>query len=114
MIGNNVTFSSQWGTVCTPDYGDCGCDNCKGEFEDIATRMDEFRERFEVNGWERTKAAWTVPQGFGNDTLVLVWNSSFTWELTIFIYLSRYWKRFPTGKEFVVQSVVGINHGALG
>lgn len=24
MIGNNVTFSSQWGTVCTPDYGDCG------------------------------------------------------------------------------------------
>lgn len=23
-IGNNVTFSSQWGTVCTPDYGDCG------------------------------------------------------------------------------------------
>ncbi|KAH9476841.1 hypothetical protein JR316_0010757 [Psilocybe cubensis] len=93
MIGNNVTFSSQWGTVCTPDYGDCGCDNCKGSFEDISTRMDEFRERNFINGWERTKAVWTVPQGFGNDT---------------------YWKRFPTGQEFVVESVVGINHGGLG
>jgi hypothetical protein len=29
MIGNNVTWSSQWNTTCTPDYGDCGCDNCK-------------------------------------------------------------------------------------
>lgn len=24
MIGNNVTFSNQWGTPCTVDYGDCG------------------------------------------------------------------------------------------
>ncbi|KAF8900151.1 hypothetical protein CPB84DRAFT_1779443 [Gymnopilus junonius] len=93
MIGNNVTFSSQWGTPCTPDYGDCGCDNCKGNFQDISTRMDEFRERNFINGWELNKAVWTVPQGFGNDT---------------------YWKRFPTGQEWVVQSVVGINHGGLG
>ncbi|KAF8970629.1 hypothetical protein BDZ97DRAFT_54254 [Flammula alnicola] len=93
MIGNNATFSSQWGTPCTEDYGDCGCDNCKGTFEDISTRMDEFRERNFINGWERTKAVWTVPQGFGNDT---------------------YWKRYPTGPEFVVQSVLGINHGGLG
>jgi len=93
MIGNNVTFSSQWGTVCTKDYGDCGCDNCLGTFEDISTRMDEFRERLFINGWDRTKAVWTVPQGFGNDT---------------------YWKRYPTGKEFVVQSILGINHGGLG
>ena len=37
-------------TVCTPDYGDCGCDNCKGVFEDISNRMDEFalRERYET------------------------------------------------------------------
>ncbi|KAF8188635.1 hypothetical protein BJ912DRAFT_967980 [Pholiota molesta] len=91
MIGNNVTFSSQWGTPCTEDYGDCGCDNCKGSFEDISTRMDEFKERIFINGWERTKAVWTVPQGFGNDTY-----------------------RYPTGPEFVVQSIVGINHGGLG
>ncbi|KAF8890734.1 hypothetical protein BD779DRAFT_1671264 [Infundibulicybe gibba] len=93
MIGNNVTFSSQFHTVCTKDYGDCGCDNCKGSFEDISTRMDEFKQRLFINGWERTKAVWTVPQGFGNET---------------------YWKRYPTGKEFVVESIVGINHGGLG
>ena len=28
MVGNNVSYSNQWNTVCTPDYGDCGCDNC--------------------------------------------------------------------------------------
>ncbi|KIP02361.1 hypothetical protein PHLGIDRAFT_130785 [Phlebiopsis gigantea 11061_1 CR5-6] len=93
MIGNNVTFSSNWGTVCTPDYGDCGCDNCKGEFEDISTRMDDFADRLWDNGWDRTKAVWTVPQAFGADS---------------------YWKREPTGKEYVVQSVLGINHGGRG
>ncbi|KDR78230.1 hypothetical protein GALMADRAFT_245305 [Galerina marginata CBS 339.88] len=96
MIGNNVTFSTQWDTVCTPDFGDCGCDNCKGSFEDISTRMDEFRDRNFINGWERTKAVWTVPQGFGNDTYVSIV------------------MRFPTGQEWVVMSVVGINHGGLG
>ena len=30
--------------------------------------MDEFSQRNFVNGWERTKAVWTVPQGFGQDT----------------------------------------------
>lgn len=93
MIGNNVTWSSVWNTACTPDFGDCGCDNCMGSFEDISTRMDEFSQRLFINGWERTKAVWTVPQGFGNET---------------------YWKRYPTGQEFVVQSVIGINHGGLG
>lgn len=93
MVGNNVTFSTVWGTPCTTDYGDCGCDNCHGRFEDISDRMDQFAERLFDNGWDRTKAVWTVPQGFGNET---------------------YWKRYPTGKEFVVESVLGINHGALG
>ncbi|KDR72349.1 hypothetical protein GALMADRAFT_143191 [Galerina marginata CBS 339.88] len=93
MIGINATFSTQFGTPCTLDFGDCGCDNCIGSFEDISTRMDEFKARNLVNGWERTKAVWTVPQGFINNT---------------------YWNRDPTGQEFVVQSVIGINHGALG
>ncbi|KIK66412.1 hypothetical protein GYMLUDRAFT_933232 [Collybiopsis luxurians FD-317 M1] len=93
MIGNNVTFSNQWGTPCTVDYGDCGCDNCKGNFEDISTRMDEFAERSFTDGWELEKVVWTVPQGFGNET---------------------YWTRYPTGEEWVVQSIVGINHGGLG
>ncbi|KAI8996265.1 hypothetical protein BD414DRAFT_477309 [Trametes punicea] len=93
MIGINATWSVRFNTPCTPDFGDCGCDNCKGDFEDISTRMDEFAERRFIDGWELTKAIWTVPQGFG---------------------ASEYWSRVPTGKEFVVQSVLAINHGALG
>ncbi|KAJ7503011.1 hypothetical protein B0H11DRAFT_1987433 [Mycena galericulata] len=92
-IGNNLSFSTVWGTPCTDDYGDCGCDNCHTGFPDISTRMDEFKQRFFINGWELTKAVWTVPQGFGNET---------------------YWPRFPTGPEFVVESILGINHGGLG
>lgn len=64
---NNVLFS----TPCTPDYGDCGCDNCKGEFEDISTRMDEFADWLFTLGWDRTKAVWTVPQAFGGSSYVL-------------------------------------------
>ncbi|GBE86870.1 hypothetical protein SCP_1001120 [Sparassis crispa] len=93
MIGNNVTWSLEWNTACTPVYGCCGCDNCKGNFEDISTRMDEFAYRLWVEGWEGTKSVWTVPQGFGGE---------------------EYWTRPPTGQEFVVQSALGINHGALG
>lgn len=25
VVGNNVTYSTEWDTPCTPDYGDCGC-----------------------------------------------------------------------------------------
>ncbi|KAG5651907.1 hypothetical protein H0H81_006958 [Sphagnurus paluster] len=53
--------------------------------------MDQFKERLFINGWDRSKAVWTVPQAFGNET-----------------------SRYPTGKEFVVQSILGINHGGLG
>ncbi|KAJ7772091.1 hypothetical protein DFH07DRAFT_953374 [Mycena maculata] len=92
-VGNNLSFSTVWGTPCTDDYGDCGCDNCHTGFPDIATRMDEFKQRLFINGWELTKALWTVPQGFGNET---------------------YWPRYPTGREFVVESILGVNHGGLG
>ncbi|KAA1475750.1 hypothetical protein DENSPDRAFT_842586 [Dentipellis sp. KUC8613] len=93
-IGNNVTFSSEWHTPCTPERGDCGCDNCKGRFEDIRDRVTEFQQRFEVLGWERTKRVWTVPQAFGGG--------------------DEYWVRAPTGAEWLVEAIVGINAGALG
>ncbi|KAJ7686548.1 hypothetical protein B0H17DRAFT_1160635 [Mycena rosella] len=94
-IGNNLSFSTVWGTPCTDgtDYGDCGCDNCHTGFPDISTRMEEFRQRIFINGWELTKAVWAVPQGFGNET---------------------YWPRYPTGREWVLESILGINHGGLG
>ena len=32
---------------------------------DISDRLDEFKYRLWVEGWDRTKAVWGVPQGFG-------------------------------------------------
>jgi hypothetical protein len=93
MIGINATHSVVWDTDCMPDYGDCGCDNCAGEFEDISRRVDEFGGRLEVLGWERIKSVWTVPQAFGGDT---------------------YWSRIPTGNEWATQSLLAVIHGALG
>ncbi|KAJ3487921.1 hypothetical protein NLI96_g3193 [Meripilus lineatus] len=55
--------------------------------------MDEFADRLFDLGWDRTKAVWAVPQAFGDDT---------------------YWTRKPTGKEWVVQSLLGVIHGGLG
>lgn len=37
--------------------------------------MDEFKERLFINGWELTKAVWTVPQGFGNESFVVIFVS---------------------------------------
>ncbi|KAG6833418.1 hypothetical protein H0H87_007403 [Tephrocybe sp. NHM501043] len=72
--------------------------------------MDEFRDRLFINGWERTKAVWTVPQGFGNETYWKVMQLyGDNYPISPFIP-----QRDPTGKEFVVQSVLGINHGGLG
>ena len=64
-IGINASHSVIWDTPCTHIQGDCGCDNCVGEFEDIRNRMVDFATRLEVLGWERSKTVWTVPQGFG-------------------------------------------------
>ncbi|OCB91484.1 hypothetical protein A7U60_g1259 [Sanghuangporus baumii] len=92
-IGINATFSVRWNTPCTRDYGDCGCDNCVGSFLDISNRMDEFAERLDVLGESRTKTVWAVPQAFGG---------------------SEYWSRAPTGNEWLVESILSINHGATG
>ncbi|KIK79630.1 hypothetical protein PAXRUDRAFT_160840, partial [Paxillus rubicundulus Ve08.2h10] len=121
MVSNNVTFSTEWNTTCTPDFGCCGCDNCKsipaddtaavppnstlpsgyvpassgiGTYFDISERVASFKNRLEVMGWDRTKTVWTVPQAFGGG--------------------GDYWARAPTGEEWVVQSIMGINQGALG
>ena len=93
VTGINATHSVVWDTECTPDYGDCGCDNCAGDFEDISQRVDQFDDRLRALGWERTKAIWTASQAFGG---------------------SSYWSRIPTGTEWMVQSLLAVTHGALG
>ncbi|KAI5119686.1 hypothetical protein M0805_003573 [Coniferiporia weirii] len=92
-VSVNATFSAEWGTPCTIDYGCCGCDDCNGNYDDISTRLDEFTFRLNALGQTRSKAKWAVPQAFGG---------------------SEYWPRAPTGNEWLVESIVAINHGATG
>jgi len=91
-IGNNNSFSHQYGTVCNTTYGCCGCDDCDGTFEDISDRLDLFTHYQEVLGLP-PKTFWGVPQAFGNDT---------------------FWDRYPSVGEEVVMNMLSINHGAKG
>ncbi|CZT42723.1 uncharacterized protein RSE6_02666 [Rhynchosporium secalis] len=91
-IAVNTTFSSQYNTVCNTTYGCCGCDDCEGDFEDITTRLDLFKEYQEILNVPQ-KPQWGVPQAFGNET---------------------FWVRYPTPEEEVVMNMLFINHGAKG
>ena len=91
-IGNNVTNSQPWGTVCNTTYGDCGCDDCKGDFEDISERLDLFAQYQSWLGGP-PKTSWGVPQAFGNES---------------------YWTRYPTADEEVLMAILSINHDAKG
>lgn len=64
-VGVNATWSTVWNTPCTPEVGDCGCDNCKGQMEDIAVRVDEFQDRLVWEGRDKEVSIWSVPQAFG-------------------------------------------------
>lgn len=78
-------------TICNATYGCCGCDDCGGAFEDISGRLDEFRRRDGLLGWQKTQ--WFAPQAFGNET---------------------FWTRYPTAAEEVVMTALAVNHGAKG
>lgn len=91
-IGNNVTYSITYDTVCNATYGCCGCDDCKGDFEDISERLDLFAQYQSWLGGP-PKTSWGVPQAFGN---------------------SSFWVRYPTAEEEVVMAMLSINHNAKG
>ncbi|PPQ95372.1 hypothetical protein CVT26_008217 [Gymnopilus dilepis] len=93
MIGNNVSFSSKYNTPCNKDFGCCGCDNCEGRFEDISNRLDNAQTRLKLLGWDNNKLLWSIPQAFGGE---------------------EFWNRAPTGREWLVQTLLSINHGARG
>ena len=90
-IGINATYS-KWGTVCNATYGDCGCDDCKGELSDVSARLDDFTDYQEWLGWW-PKPTWAVPQSF---------------------YGEGYWSRNPTVAETWAMNLLSVNHGAKG
>lgn len=70
-IAVNTSFSAEWHTPCTLDFGCCGCDDCHGSFDDIVERMDVFAYRLDALGENRAKTVWAVPQAFGGSEYVL-------------------------------------------
>ncbi|KAJ5620619.1 hypothetical protein N7510_004603 [Penicillium lagena] len=91
-IGINATYSTVWNTPCNTTYGDCGCDDCKGELEDIAVRLDRFAEYQTWLGRD-PKTFWGVPMAFGNES---------------------YWPRYPTPDEEITMTMLSLNHNAKG
>ncbi|KAJ7084823.1 hypothetical protein B0H15DRAFT_847733 [Mycena belliarum] len=92
-VGIDPAWSVKYKTPCTEDFGCCGCDGCRGGLGDGARRLDDFALRLDVLGWTRARVLWAVPQAFGGE---------------------EFWTRAPTGREFAVQVLLSINHGARG
>ncbi|KAF9221749.1 hypothetical protein BS17DRAFT_241786 [Gyrodon lividus] len=92
-IGINATYSPVWHTECTPDFGHCGCDNCQGFLYDVKARIQTYKDRLDILGYDRTKSVWTTPQAVGGGT---------------------YWSTTPTGQEWAALGLTSLNHGATG
>ncbi|CAG8976492.1 hypothetical protein HYALB_00005989 [Hymenoscyphus albidus] len=91
-IAVNTSWSTQYNTICNTTYGCCGCDDCKGSFEDVSERLDLYTDYQEYLNLPQ-KPQWGVPQAFGNET---------------------FWKRYPTPAEELVMNMLFVNHGAKG
>ncbi|KAG2149511.1 hypothetical protein BD769DRAFT_339789 [Suillus cothurnatus] len=92
-IGINGTWSAVWNTECTPDFGHCGCDNCDGGLWDVKARIQTYKDRLNILGFDRTKSVWTTPQAFGS---------------------GAYWNTTPTGLQWAAMGFTSFSHGALG
>ncbi|KAG1771306.1 hypothetical protein EDD22DRAFT_864291, partial [Suillus occidentalis] len=91
-IGINATWSPVWHTECTPDFGHCGCDNCQGGMWDVKARVQTFKNRLNILGYDRTKSVWTTPQAFGS---------------------GAYWNTTPTGMQWAGMGFTSFSHGAI-
>jgi hypothetical protein len=90
-IGINSTFS-KWGTACNVTHGDCGCDNCQGNVQDVSSRLDDLAMYEEWLGlWPKTK--FHNPQSFHGE---------------------NYWMRSPTPEEEVAMNALAFIHVAKG
>ncbi|KAJ8594157.1 hypothetical protein M405DRAFT_785019 [Rhizopogon salebrosus TDB-379] len=92
-LGINGTFSPVWNTSCTPDFGHCGCDNCEGTMYDVKSRVQTYKDRLNIMGYDRTKSVWTTPQAFGS---------------------GAYWNSTPTGQQWAALGLTSFSHGAIG
>ncbi|KAG2137495.1 hypothetical protein DEU56DRAFT_756073 [Suillus clintonianus] len=92
-IGINATWSPVWHTECTPDFGHCGCDNCQGYMWDVRARVQTYKDRLNILGYDRTKSVWTTPQAIGS---------------------GAYWNTTPTGQQWAAMEFTSFTHGALG
>jgi hypothetical protein len=92
-VGISATWSIPWGTPCNLTYGDCGCDNCVGELEDVSDRLDDL-QHYQANlQGEGSKPTWAVIQAFGEQD---------------------YWKRIPSSAEVENMMMLSVNHNAKG
>jgi len=69
-VGINNTWSRPFGTPVNATYGDCGCDTCLGELEDVSNRLDTFTT-YQAALERPTMPVWSVLQGFGGGAGVL-------------------------------------------
>ena len=91
-VGINATWSQPFDTPCNLTYGDCGCDDCLGELEDVSDRLDTFAN-YQAALETSAKPLWAVLQGFGGD---------------------GYWATVPSEAEFLAMMMLGVNHNAKG
>ncbi|KAI0110550.1 hypothetical protein F4776DRAFT_393670 [Hypoxylon sp. NC0597] len=90
-IAINSTFS-KWGTVCNTTLGDCGCDNCKGNVQDVSSRFDDLIK------YEKWLGRWPLPK-FHNPQA---------------FHGEDYWFRDPTPSEAFVMNALAFNRGIAG
>ncbi|KAI1372783.1 hypothetical protein F4677DRAFT_241396 [Hypoxylon crocopeplum] len=90
-IGINSTFS-KWGTACNATLGDCGCDNCAGNPQDVPSRLDDLAQ------YERWLGRWPLPK-FHNPQA---------------FHGEDYWFRDPTPAEAFAMNALAFNRGATG
>ena len=64
-IAINATWLNPWGAPRNLTYGDCGCENCIGELEDVSDRLDDI-QNYQANlPGQSSKLTWAVLQTFG-------------------------------------------------
>ncbi|KAI2629260.1 hypothetical protein GGS26DRAFT_598959 [Hypomontagnella submonticulosa] len=90
-IAINSTFS-KWGTECNTTLGDCGCDNCAGNVQDVSNRLDDLIQ------YEKWLGRWPLPK-FHNPQA---------------FHGEDYWFRDPTTAEAFVMNALAFNRGATG